>query len=67
MVVDLDRKDIINLLRGSSPSYEVWDSIPKVLGSFHGGMNDGWDWNYISLDVPYSDEYLYNLYLKCKG
>lgn len=67
MIVDLDRKDIINLLRGSSPSYEVWNSIPQELGSFHGGMSDGWDWNNINLDAPYSDKYLYDLYLKCKG
>ena len=67
MNVELDRKDIISLLRGTTPAWSVMDKIPKELGFYVGGFVDGWHWNYISENVPYSDEYLFNLYLICKN
>lgn len=67
MNVELDRKDIISLLRGTTPAWSVMDKIPKELGSYVGGLVYGWHWNYISENVPYSDEYLFNLYLTCKN
>lgn len=67
MNVELDRKDIISLLRGTTPAWSVMDKIPKELGSYVGGFVDCWHWNYISENVPYSDEYLFNLYLTCKN
>ena len=67
MNVELDRKDIISLLRGTTPAWSVMDKIPQELGSYVGGFVDGWHWNYISENVPYSDEYLFNLYLICKN
>ena len=67
MNVELDRKDIISLLRGTTPAWSVMDKIPKELGFYVGGFVDCWHWNYISENVPYSDEYLFNLYLICKN
>lgn len=67
MNVELDRKDIISLLRGTTPAYSVMDKIPKELGSYVGGFVDSWQWNYISENVSYSDEQLYDLYLMCKN
>ena len=67
MTVSLDRKDIISLLKGTSPYYSVMDKIPKDLGSYVGGFKDEWHWNSISENAPYTDEYLYELYLMCKN
>jgi hypothetical protein len=67
MKVELDRKDIISLLRGTTPPYSVMNKIPKKLGSYIGGFVDSWRWNYIDENVSYSDEYLFNLYLMCKN
>lgn len=67
MNIELDRKDIISLLRGTTPAYSVIDKIPKELGSYVGGFVDSWQWNYISENVSYSDEQLYDLYLMCKN
>lgn len=67
MKVKLNRKDIIALLLGSTPNYSVMDKIPKELGYYVGGFVDDWKWNYISEDTPYTDEYLYDLYLMCKN
>lgn len=67
MMVELDRKDIICLLRGTTPPYSVMNKIPKELGSYIGGFVDRWQWNYIDENVPYNDEYLLNLYLMCKN
>ena len=65
MNVELDRKDIISLLRGTTPAWSVMDKIPKELGFYVGGFVDGQHWNYISDNVPSSDEYPFNLYLIC--
>lgn len=67
MTFKLDRKDIISLLRGITPPYSVMNKIPKELGSYIGGFADHWEWNYIDENTPYTDEYLFNLYLMCKN
>ena len=67
MKVELDRKDIISLLRGITPPYSVMNKIPKELGYYIGGFVDNWHWNYIDENTPYADEYLFNLYLMCKN
>lgn len=67
MLIDLDRKDIISLLKGSKPNYSVFDKIPKELGSYIGGFVDDWNWNHFNENISYTDEYLYNLYLICKN
>ena len=67
MKVELDRKDIIALLKGTEPYYPIMEKIPKDLGYFVGGFADKWYWNNFSEDCKYTDEYLYNLYLMCKN
>lgn len=67
MNVELDRKGIISLLRGTTPPYSVMNKIPKELGYYIGGFVDRWHWNDISENVSYSDECLFNLYLMCKN
>ena len=67
MKVELDRKGIISLLRGTTPPYSVMNKIPKELGYYIGGFVDSWHWNDISENVSYSDEYLFILYLMCKN
>lgn len=67
MTIELDRQGIISLLRGTTPPYSVMNKIPQELGSYVGGFVDKWQWNYISENVPYSDEDLFNLYLMCRN
>ena len=55
MTVELDRKDIISLLRGTTPPYSVMNKIPKELGSYIGGFVDSWHWNYIDENISYTD------------
>lgn len=66
MTVNLDRQDIISLLKGTNPYYSVMDEIPKELGSYTGGLINDWEW-YFDENVPYTDEQLYELYLMCKN
>ena len=66
MQVELDRRDIISLLRGSSPNFSVMDKMPKELGYYVGGFVDDWKWQ-LNTKVPYTDEYLYELYTICKN
>lgn len=69
-IEELDRIDIINMLRGTTPSYSVMKDIPKELGSYCGGFVDEWKWNISAYNIEYykeySDEYLLELYYKCK-
>lgn len=67
MKAELDKKDIIALLIGSTPNYSVMDKIPKDLGSYVGGFVDDFKWNNIREDTPYSEKYLWELYLMCKN
>lgn len=67
MLVDLGRKDIISLLTGCKPNYNVIDKIPKELGSYVGGFVNDWEWNNINENVSYTNEQLYDLYLTCKN
>ena len=53
MVVDLDRKDIVSLLKGVEPRYEIMEKIPKDLGSYTGGFVDRWSWSF-SEDADYT-------------
>lgn len=43
MQCELDRKDIISLLKGTTPSYSVMNKIPEELGSFIGGHVERWE------------------------
>ena len=66
MIVDLDRKDIISLMKGISPNYDVMGEIPKDLGYYSGGFSDQWKWNYFVPD-KYSNKELFSIYLICKN
>ena len=56
MKCNLNRKDIISLLKGVVPNYSVMDKIPERLGSYVGGFVDNGRLNYIPEDVPYTEE-----------
>lgn len=65
--VELDKRDIIHLLRGVEPSYDKMGLIEDMeLGRYTGGFKDSFDWNYVTSVCwdKYSDEKLYELYLK---
>lgn len=68
MIVDLDRKDIVILLKGiTCPEYKYIDKLMKMgLGRYYGGMGDHWEWKNSLYRCEYSDEELYNLYLELK-
>jgi hypothetical protein len=66
MTVELDRRDIESLVRGTSPYYSLFeDTDIKRMGRFTGGFCDRWDWNYT---FPYdiTDEQLFIVYQKCR-
>jgi hypothetical protein len=67
MKVKLDRKDIIALLKGTCPNYNVMSKIPSDLGHWVGGFVCDWQWDYITEDIHYTDEELYGFYLLCKN
>lgn len=67
MLVELEKKDIITLLKGNTPPYHIINKIPADIGHFVGGFVEKFDWTITESDCQYSEEYLYNLYLMCKN
>lgn len=66
MKVDLDKKDLVNLVRGTIPSYDAMESpLIKPHGEYTGGFADGWQWNSNLYDVCNEDELL-GMYYVCK-
>lgn len=67
MKVELDRKDIINLLKGAVPPYEMMNRLIELkLGSYTGGFSDKWDWD-IDIKSELSDNALFNIYKSIKS
>lgn len=64
--VTLDRKDIINLIKGTEPSYTLMeDPIIEQMGTFIGGFSDRWDWNNSKFQ-NFTITQLWSTYLKLK-
>lgn len=69
MIVELNKRDIIHLLRGTSPSYEAMGLIEEMeLGRYTGGCVGRFDWNWQSCKCwdKYSEEDLFKLYKELK-
>lgn len=67
MIINLEKEDLINLVKGTSPNYEVMgDPTIKPYGNYIGGFVDKWDWNKYSL-INLEDETLFDMYLTCKN
>lgn len=66
MTIDLDKQDLISLVQGSSPHYDIFEHpLVKKSGRYNGGMNDHWSWNYNFSDLSESE--LFDLYTLCKN
>ena len=65
MKLELDKEDLMALVKGTSPYYNVFENpLVKKCGSWTGGHVDKWSWG-SGLD-SLSDEDLYKLYNICK-
>lgn len=62
MTVELDKKDLVSLVKGIWPSYSIMDDpYIRQLGSYSGGMLDEWSWNSYKLE-ELTEETLFKLY-----
>ena len=67
MNIEIDRTDLINMIKGTNPSYDLMTQpMIKLLGSFTGGFSDRWNWNY-SFPTELSDEDLFEVYTLLKN
>lgn len=66
MKIELNREEICRLLRSiDPPSYSCIDKLEKLgLGVYIGGFGDHWEWNVNMDSMPYSEEQLYDIYIK---
>jgi hypothetical protein len=64
MTIELDRDDLMTLVRGSDPGYTYITEFEKAgYGSYTGGFVERWDWNNLE---KFTEEELYEIYKKCK-
>ena len=46
MKVDLDKADLVCLVKGITPNYEAFDEpLVKRCGYYEGGFSERWEWN----------------------
>lgn len=65
MIVELDKKAMIDLVCGQGPNYSLFDnSTVKSCGIFND--NRGWSWDKRELD-KYNEYELYELYKLCRS
>lgn len=64
MIIDLQRREIINMVKGMDPSYKYVDHpIAEQNGYYTGGFCDKWEWSYDSEFVGFTDEELWDFYI----
>lgn len=62
----LDKEDLIAMVKGIEPYYNVFDhSLIKNCGKYIGGFCDRWEWDLDKLE-KLDNRDLYNLYSICK-
>ena len=67
MQINLEKKDLINLVKGITPYYNVFNEpLVKQCGSYYGGHDISWEWDYFKLK-NLSEKALYDLYKICKN
>jgi len=67
MKIELNKKDLISLVMGTTPYYDVMDNpLVKECGEWIGGMADRWSWEKYKLE-NLDEKELYDLYLICKN
>lgn len=65
ILIDLDKKDLMALVKGFDPTYEQMEHpLCKNNGTFSGSYGR-WDWNYDAFKDS-SEQELYNFYLYLK-
>ncbi|GEP65481.1 MULTISPECIES: hypothetical protein [Clostridium] len=64
--LDLDKKDLISLVKGTDPNLNVMEH-PKIscCGNYR-VQNSRWDWNQHVFE-KYTDEEIYEIYKICKN
>lgn len=67
VVLSLEKKDLIHLVKGTSPCYaSMENSLVKKCGTYIGGFNDSWTWDQYKLE-KLSEEQLLAVYVLCKS
>ena len=62
MQVDLDKKDLVRLIKGCEPNYCFHRILTLLdLGMYHGGFNDEWSWNNRGL-LKLSEQQIFIMY-----
>lgn len=65
-VVNLTKKDLASLVRGTSPGYAIFENpLIKKCGRYIGGFKEEWIWNY-GFEENLNEDQLWDLYVMCR-
>ena len=65
MKIEVKAQDLVNMVKGTSPNYHLFDEeLVKRCGTFNGSYGT-WSWNSYELE-KLTEEQLYGLYLLCR-
>ena len=66
MKIDLDKNDLIRLIKGVDPTYDQMElKVCKYHGTYEGSYGR-WSWNYMAFD-KYTEEELLEFYKQLKA
>ncbi len=63
ITVNLEKKDLINLIKGIDPSYEQMGQPLVAANGTHSGSYDRWSWNYKAFE-DCSEQEIYDAYVE---
>lgn len=67
MRIEVDKADLIAMVKGCDPHYDIMqDEDVQRAGYWSGGMSDSWHWRTSQL-TELTPKELYELYVKCKN
>ena len=65
MVVDLTAEDLVNLVKGTSPSFDLFDNEVVKRCGFYNGSYGTWSWKIHAIE-SLDDKDIYALYVLCR-
>lgn len=59
MTIKVNKKDLVNLITGASPSFDLINQFTEMgIGNYIGGHADRWSWNRTTLETLNEDDLL---------
>ena len=65
MRLELDKSDLVSLVKGSVPNYSVMEKPLISISGIYNGSYDKWEWNY-KFEEKLTEQELLDMYILCR-